>query len=352
MNSPSTQPALLTTLHPRLLLALCLLLGSEVLAWNNPPARPALEWLLLLPGYFALSALLLDFISRYRVRDLFGALVVTGVYTLTAALVLNPAPTLDDLPRSLVTRIMGAHALLAAEMLGLFLYLTGGTFKPRYLFIGAVIVGLAWGIWVKNWPPDEGFGMVELPTLLAYGVAALAGLAALVYGPLWNPHLPAFTGEGAKNSVAMGGADSKNAVPTADTVLSRRGWLLVAVTLGGLVAVRLLRAEIPSGALVVVGLLVLCWAILWFRGRKKGASLLDGRVPVNPPPVTRFLLTGALFLGVAVFGYNLPAFQLGSVTPYSFIGLGFTAYGLAWLPTVSLVLGIQGYLRQLATRQQ
>lgn len=331
----------LNTLQPRLLLALCLLLGSEVLAWNNPPVRPALEWLLLLPGYFALSALLLDFITRYRVRDLFGALVVTGVYTLTAALVLNPAATLDDLPRSLVTRIMGAHALLAAEMLGLFLYLTGGTFKPRYLFIGAVIVGLAWGIWVKNWPPDEGFGMVELPTLLAYGVAALAGLAVLVYGPFWNPRLPAFTGEGAKNGV-----------PTAGALLSRRGWLVVAVTLGGLLAVRLLRAEIPSEALVVVGLLVLCWAILWFRGRKKGASLLDGRVPVNPPPVTRFLLTGALFLGVAVFGYNLPAFQLGSVTPYSFIGLGFTAYGLAWLPTVSLVLGIQGYLRQLATRQQ
>lgn len=342
-----------TSLRPRLLLAFLLLCGSEALAWTNPTGRPLLEWLLLVPGYLALSAGLLDFILRYRVRDLFGALILTGIYSLSAALVLNPASMLNDLPRSLMTRVMGVHGLLAAEMLGLFLVLTGGSRRnQRYLLIGCVVVGLAWGVWVKNWPPDEGFGTVDLTTMLAYGVGGLSVIAVLLYGPFVR------SGEDAdaKNGVPTAGedADGKNAVSTAGRVLqlSRRGWLVVAVVLSSLLGLRLARGEVPAGGLLVVGLLVLCWAILWFRGRKKGQTLLDGRVPVQPLVFSRYLPAAVLFLAAAVFAYNLPAIQVGTITPFSFIGLGFTAYGLAWLPTVSLVLGIQGYLKQLATRQQ
>ncbi|MEZ4668073.1 MAG: hypothetical protein R3E39_09165 [Anaerolineae bacterium] len=323
----------------RLLLALLLLIGSEVLAWNNPTGRPVVEWVLLLPGYLALSALLLDFMVRYRVRDLFGALILTGIYSLSAALVLNPSATLNDLPRTLMTRVMGAHALLAAEMLGFFLVLTRGqTRSRRYLLIGAIIVGLAWGIWVKNWPPDEGFGAVDLPVMLAYCAGSLALIALLLYGLTARP-LPAL-------------ADESAPMPQDALRLGRQEWLMVAVILVASAGLRLVRGEIPPGGLFVAGLLVLCWAILWFRGRKKGATLLDGCFPPQPIAFSRFLLIASLFLALAVFGYNLPAIQVGTITPYTFIGLGFTAYGLAWLPTVSLVLGIQGYLRQLATQQQ
>ncbi len=65
-----------------ILLALLLMFGSEILVWTNPPGRPLLQWLLLIPGYLALSAVLLDFTVRYRVRDVFGALLLTGVYSL------------------------------------------------------------------------------------------------------------------------------------------------------------------------------------------------------------------------------------------------------------------------------
>lgn len=340
MQLLGTPHSALGTWQPRLLLAVLLFSGSEVLAWTNPPGRGLVEWLLLLPGYLALSAVLLDFIARYRVRDLFGALILTGIYSLCAALVLNPASMLNDLPRTLMTRVMGAHALLAAEMFGFFLLLTGSRPRSqRYLFIGCVVVGLAWGVWVKYWPPDEGFGEVALPSLLAYGVGGLCAVAILLYAPFFRSYP----------------RDAKNGVPTAHEVfrLSRRGWLLVGVILSALLGVRLVRGEIPAGGLLVVaGLLALCWAILWFRGRKKGETLLDGRMPVQALPAPRFLLAGILFLATATFAYNLPAIQIGTITPYSFVGLGFTAYGLAWLPTVSLVLGIQGYLRQLAARQQ
>src|SRR5689334_22084263 len=168
MNLLRTQELFVATWPARVLLALVLMFGSEILVWTNPPGRPIWEWLLLIPGYLALSAVLLDFIVRYRVRDLFGALLLTGIYSLASALVLNPTSTLNDLPRTLFTRVMGAHGLIAAEMIGLFLALTsGGQQSRRNLLSGCVVVGLAWGIWVKTWPVEESFGAVSLVTMLA-----------------------------------------------------------------------------------------------------------------------------------------------------------------------------------------
>src|SRR5262245_44167139 len=154
----------------RLMLVALLMFGSEILVWVNPPGRTLVDWLLLIPGYVALAAILLDFTVRYRVRDLFGALVLTGIYSLLAALVLNPQYAFLDLPRTFITRVMGAHALLGAEMFGLFLALTGGNSRRvrRLLLAGCLIVGLAWGFWVRWWPVDEGYAQVSLLTMLAY----------------------------------------------------------------------------------------------------------------------------------------------------------------------------------------
>lgn len=325
-----------------LLLALLLMFGSEILVWTNPVGRPIWEWLLLIPGYLALSAVLLDFIVRYRIRDIFGALLLTGIYSLSAALILNPSSTLNDLPRTLVTRVMGGHALIAAEMIGLYLVLTGGGGQSRRnLWIGCVIVGMAWGIWVKNWPLDEGFGAVSLPVMLAFGVGGIALIVVYLYGVL--PRISVLT-------TAITNSEPND--PLSILLLNRRGWLIMAAVLGVLLAVRLLQGQLSNiGLLLCPVLLVLCWGILWFRGRKRGDTLLDGRVPVRPLGLSNFLVAAVLFLGVAILAYNLPDVKFGTLTPFTLIGLGFTAYGLAWLPTVSLVLGVQGYLRQLATRR-
>jgi hypothetical protein len=324
-----------------LLLALLLMFGSEILVWTNPVGRPIWEWLLLIPGYLVLSAVLLDFIVRYRIRDIFGALLLTGIYSLSAALILNPSSTLNDLPRTLVTRVMGGHALIAAEMIGLFLVLTGGGQSRRNLLIGCVIVGMAWGIWVKNWPLDEGFGAVSLPVMMSFGAGGIVLIAAYVYGVLPRTSTP---------TTAIINSEPND--PLSVLLLNRRGWLIVAAVLGVLLAVRLLQGQLSNiGLLLCPVLLVLCWGILWFRGRKRGDTLMDGRVPIRPLGLSNFLVAVVLFLGVAIFAYNLPDVKLGTLTPFTLIGLGFTAYGLAWLPTVSLVLGVQGYLRQLATRR-
>lgn len=332
-----------------ILLALLLAFGSEILVWTNPAGRPLLEWLLLIPGYLALSAVLLDFIVRYRVRDLFGALLLTGIYALAGALILNPASTLNDLPRTLITRIMGAHALIAAEMIGLFLALTGGKQPNRNLWIGCIVVGLAWGIWVKNWPVEEGFGAVSLVTMLAFGAGGIAIIAVYLYGvlPRLQGDLPTQTPPQTALLNRAVSDESLNAL-----LLTRRDWMIVVGVVAVLLVIRLIQGEVIGIGLILCPLLmVLCWGILWFRGRKRGDTLLDYRLPVRPLALTYTLIAAVIFLGVAIFAYNLPEIRAGAVTPFVVIGLGFTSYGLAWLPTVSLVLGVQGYLRQLATRK-
>lgn len=313
-----------------LLLAVLLAFGSEVLVWTNPPGREPLDWPLMLVEYVAVAAVLLDLLVRYRVRDLFGALLLTGVYSLLASLTLNPEAMLADLPRTLVTRIMGAHALLALEMFGLFLALTDGL-RPgvgRLLLTGGAVVGLAWGMWVRWFPEDAGYPPVSLPLMLAYGAAFVALLAALL---AVLPRLGAMTPE--------------------DLRLSRRGWLLVVLALAGLAVIREVRGDIPPDALLMVlPLLALCLVILWFRGRARGRTLLDGHVPPSPLPWGWFIAAAAVFFSAAVIGYNLPLIQVGEFTQLTLIGVGFTAYGLAWLPTVSLVLGVQAYLRQMQAR--
>ncbi|MEP6985810.1 MAG: hypothetical protein ABI970_09440 [Chloroflexota bacterium] len=338
-----------TVVSVYILLALLLMFGSEILVWTNPVGRPILEWLLLIPGYVALSAILLDFTVRYRVRDLFGALLLTGIYTLASAIVLNPASTLNDLPRTLVTRVMGAHGLIAAEMIGLFLALTGGGKQSRRnLLIGCAIVGLAWGIWVKNWPIEEGFGAVSLPVMLAFGGGGIVLIALYLYVVLprlqsAEPTTP--TSTTLTNTSALDDSLTR-------LCLTRQGWLITGGVLIALLIVRLIQGEVIGAGLILCPLLlVLCWGILWFRGRKRGDTLLDHRIPIRPLALLNLVVGAALFLGVGVFAYNLPDIKLGTITPFTLIGLGFTAYGLAWLPTVSLVLGVQGYLRQLATRK-
>ena len=128
--------------------------------------------------------------------------------------------------------------------------------------------------------------------------------------------------------------------------------MIVIAVVGALIVLRLVRDEIDPIGLVLCPLLaVLCWAIIWFRGRTRGDTLLDQHMPIQPLPLSSFLIAGIIFIGIGLMGYNLPDIKMGTLTPLTLIGLGFTAYGLAWLPTVSLVLGVQGYLRQLAARK-
>jgi hypothetical protein len=224
---------------------------------------------------------------------------------------------------------MGAHALLGTEMLGLFLALTGGSRKrtTRFSLLGCLVVGLAWGIWVRWWPVDEGYGLVDMTTMLLYGavgVVVIGGLLAVV---------PARTAQLTPENLR----------------LSRTGWGVTFLLLVGLFVLRLVLGGIDVGGLILVSiLLVICWAILWFRERPKGETLLDGHIPIQRLPLGILAAALVIFFAAAIAAYSVPLIQIEQANQLTLIGVGFLAYGLAWLPTVSLVLGMRAYGRQIS----
>jgi hypothetical protein len=90
----------------RLILGVILLTLSELVMWQNPPAHRLLDWPVLLILYVALAAILLDLTVRFQARGPATLLLVSGVYGLVSAAIINHG-AFDNLPYSLIVRGMG-----------------------------------------------------------------------------------------------------------------------------------------------------------------------------------------------------------------------------------------------------
>lgn len=310
----------------RLLLAVLLAFFSEILLWTNPPTRLLSDWVLLALGYVALSGLLLEIAARYRLRDAFGLLTLAGVYGMLNGLILNPHWALIDVPRTLISRAMGGQAIAGLIALGMFLALTGGGLRTRGRLTGALglaaLVGVGWGVWA-HWSPPVFAALDESTpeTMLLY-----AGIGV--------------------GCIALALVNLQRAPETemADLRLGRLGWAFTLVVLGALAIIHLLQGEIdPLSLSVVVTLGVLSIMIIWFQKRKKGATLLDNLN--GTPPLPGLVLLVIVFGLAGGVGYGLPR---GAATsePLTLISALFTAYGLIWLPAVTIVLGAQAFSRQ------
>ncbi len=295
-------------------LARCLLAGlfigaSEIILWTHPTGRSVLDWLLLVGGYVGLSALLLDFAARYRVRDVFGVLALAGLYGLFNSLLLNPETALVAVPRTWATRVMGAHTLLGLGALALLLY------QPprRMLWPGAGVVGLLWGVWVRWLATFTEIvpAVAPLPTMQI--TASITLLSILI---LWRLH-------GTQLVV--------------DLQLTRPEIVLVGLLLAVNIPNNLKAIDLLS--LLVLGTLIAyCWLLLWFQKRDTGPTLLSARQPTSFWPL---LVAGAILLIMGAIGYSLPFDETGDQLALM-IGI-FAAFGLVWLPATSLVLGVRSY---------
>lgn len=302
------------------LLAVMLAFGSEIVLWTNPTGRTLIDWLILALGYAALSAVLLDLAVRYRIRDLFSLMALAGVYGLAAGLLINPQTALVDVPRTLITRVMGAHTLIGLAMLALFLK-AGNLRRIGLIIIG--IAGLGWGVWVR-WLPTLADSIAletSLVAMLAYGAVGL--LLILTFLTLEHR--------------------SASEWMPAQLKLSPLGWVIAAIALGVIFVVRLSAGHIDILSLIIIVILIaFCVMLLWFQKREKGAMLLDHRTSEGIP-----ILATVLFLGAGVVGYSLP-FNADGEQLALLVGL-FTAFGLVWLPTISLVMGVRAYRRLTRT---
>jgi hypothetical protein len=322
----------------RLLMAALLIFGSEVLLWNNLQTKSAADWIILLLGNLILGTLVLDLLVRLRLRDLAGLMTLAGLYALLNSLIINPQSTLFELPRTLVTRVTGAHSLVALEMLVLFLATLSrsrGLFR-RVIWPGLIAIGIAWGTWVR-WSSTLDEGMitpVDRDAMLVVGVLSFV-LIVLLYLALSRQ------------------SGNTSQLQAGHVLLTRIEWFAVIISLLILLMIRLAQGVLPSSALLIVGVIIaLCYAMLWFRQSTKLPPFSEMLFPPQDLRLLWYMGIVALFLFSALVAYDAPEIRAGEFNQLSIIVYGFTLYGLAWLPTVSLWLGMRAYLRQISARSQ
>ncbi len=313
----------------RALVGLALLYCSEVLGWSSDPlALTAGAWAARGLITLVIAALVLDLMARFGVGELFGLLVLAGLYgLLNGALITGSA--FSALPLSLLTRPLGLHTLgggLLALLLLAWLLDGRGFVAWRAAMLAGV--GVLWGVWVRWYPllPANDFPVPGLATALALAAGGIAVLGLLLAGTLRL---------------------YRQRPLVLETALRLTAW-----EWGAVLAVLFLayageagagRIRPTDGALLglLVGYLILLLAFLRGQAARPFVRRLD---PPRPVSVAVFALYAALLVLPAAAGYALPGSGPDGL-PLRALTTGLTLFGLVWLPGVSLGLGFRTYIR-------
>lgn len=292
--------------------------------WTTIQEHTPLDWTLRVVGYIAIATLTLDLAVRYRIRDLYDGMTLMAIVGVLVSLFIKPDFSFTSFPVSLLTRVMGGHTLVMAEMFGLFIVLTAGN-NRRYrglLLAVATWLGFYWGIWMRWNPALSGlFEPVGLVSALIYAAAFFA--VPLV---LW----------GIVTRI------STQHTPT-DFTLSLAEWFVLVTVFLLLFMAQALQNAVNVGAIVTSSLILLiCWSILWFRRSEIGTTLLDEHLPITPLDPRWLLGAVGLFVAVMLFAYHLPLVQLGAYNQLWLMEIGFGFVGTVWLPIVATVVSVRG----------
>lgn len=312
----------------RLLLGTMLFWGSEIVLWQNPLHYSPIEWLIRVVGYLLLATLILDIAQRYRIRDGYDAMVVLAASALLHSILINPGEGWADFLGSLLTRVIGAHALTQTILWGIFLALLRGDVRRYriYPILGMGWLGLFWGFWMRWIPELRGsFEAIPLETMLLYALIFLIPIVLYWLSRVF-----------AKN------------VSAADLLLSPLEWAIAAILM---IAVFIYQAAIAAiGTEAVVAtfiIMVVLWLILWFRRDAKQDSMLEKFLPLQPQGLLYLPLALLSFMAVAYVAYGLPRIQASVVDQLWLMEIGFFGVGLFWLPIVASVIAVRAFDRMM-----
>ncbi|MBX3084700.1 MAG: hypothetical protein KF716_23900 [Anaerolineae bacterium] len=166
----------------RLLLGAVLLTFSEVVMWQNPVAHRPFDWPILLILYVALAAIMLDLTVRFQVRDPGSMLLIGTAYALIHAAALNPG-VFVSFPVTLLVRGLGLQTAAGVYALLLFVIVMRGKQLVPWHLLGAVAIGVLWGVWLHWFPLQTavGWGLVPLATAQTYAVILLVAVGLLFF---------------------------------------------------------------------------------------------------------------------------------------------------------------------------
>ncbi|GAB5490825.1 MAG: hypothetical protein Phog2KO_10400 [Phototrophicaceae bacterium] len=317
----------------RLLLGALFLFGSEIILWTNPLEHSALDWLVRIVGYVLLATLTLDIAERYRIQDGYDAMVLIAGTALLHGLLINPLISWQIFPDSLLTRIIGADALVQIILWGIFLtWLRGDNRKySLYHLVGGLWLGIFWGFWMRWTPELRGtFSAISLSQM-----AMIAGVAFILIVAFYY----------------LVTVQSAKTLKAPDLVLSQLEWGIVLVVLISLFLVQAVLGAVGVGALLAtVFLLALCWLILWLRRDAEQDTLLSAHLPLKAQSPLWIILLMAIFAGAVYGAYNLPLItDVAYVNQLWLMEVGSFAVGILWLPLVASVIATRAidiYMRE------
>lgn len=305
--------------------ALMLMFGGEVLLWSNP--RPLIEWIPLFISYGLIATLLLDLAVRYRIRDLYGAMLVTVIGGLLVGLLIYPQTALADFPNHLLTRTIGAHATFVLEMFGLFLvFTTRNNRRYQWLLIGyAIWLGFYWGTWLHYAPTLDNW--VTTQTDLSQALITAALLLGSIIGMGWL--IP-------------------STVQMDDFKLSLPSFLFL---IAGFVILFMVQAlqqvyETSFPLFSVLGLCLIAWTVLWAERADKGKTLLDAHFPPQHPSWIWIIAACGLFFVMAIVGWSLPLLDIAGYSQLYLVELLFVSVGFTWLPAACGIIAVRAVDRQ------
>ena len=311
----------------RLVLGAILLTLSEIVMWQNPPARAArpLDWPLLLILYTALAGILMDLVVRFQARNPATLLLVSGLYGLAAATIIS-RNALDNLPFSLVVRGLGLQT--GAGLYGLLLFVSvmrGKQVAPLQIG-GAVAVGILWGIWLHWYPIQEkvqwGLVPIETATIYILPVLVLVGFLIVVVAPRFQ-----FLRE--KQMELLWWEAIVAGVP------------LFLVLIYGM-----LEETIPFIPLLLVFVIggFMVWALFYQRGGYE-PSILAQMIFAAPNAIT-YIVLGIVFLvaGLVAYSFVTDANSVVGIATYWLVFI----FGSGWLPATSLIIFWRAFRVQTA----
>lgn len=335
----------------RLLLAALLAFSLEVVLWPQTPGRGALDRLLAGGVYVTLAAALLDLLARERVHDINGLLALAGMAALVSGLLVQPAISLQDSPLTIVTRMLGAPTAACLLALALWMALLRGRLTG-WLIPAALLAGGTWGLYGR-WFPSVVTPSADETALATLVVAAVVGfvVVGVVRVALRDgiaPSKDTLTED--RHGIAVPLHEHAALTEPADFRLPLMGWAVVVLVLGGVLMLRLAQGAVDGLSLAIVLVLLVFTGVILRLYRRKGAvTLLERTLPpgrLHPA----LLLAPVVFVAAGLVTYSLPRLD-GDADPLGLLGTLLVAFGVAWLPALSLVIGIRALSRQMRAQQ-